>query len=75
MRLLDTECNTLMILRTELNAVPHASLGYHFLRVQAKPKGGPEGSSKEVRPKAQVENDAKSRVDGGRSCLQSALAL
>ena len=51
-----------MILHTELNAVPHASLGYHFLRVQVKAKS----SSRERRT---------SRVDGGRSCLQSALAV
>ena len=36
----DTHTHTLMDMRTELKAVPHASLGYHFLRVQVKPNGG-----------------------------------
>ena len=31
--------DTLMILRAELNAVPHASLGYHFLREPTDPGG------------------------------------
>ena len=32
----DSKGYTLMIMRTELKAVPHAGLGYHFLRVQVR---------------------------------------
>ena len=39
MRSLETGCDTLMDMRTDLIAVPHAGLGFQFLRVQVrKPK-------------------------------------
>ena len=50
----DTHTHTLMIMRTELKAVPHAGLGYHFLRVQVRTTQA-WGLQKEERSKAQVE--------------------
>ena len=46
--------HTLMIARTDWTAVPHAGLGYHFLRVQVRTTA-PGGLQKEKGPKAQVE--------------------
>ena len=34
--LVETQTHTLMDMRTDLTAVPHAGLGYHFLRVQVR---------------------------------------
>ena len=40
------KCDTLMDMRTDLIAVPHAGLGFQFLRVQVmKPKKGRGGPS------------------------------
>ena len=39
-----TRPNALMDMRTDLTAVPHAGLGYHFLRVQVRTTGA-SGSS------------------------------
>ena len=38
-KLVDWSYNTLEILCTELNAVPHAGLGFHFLRVPVRTIG------------------------------------
>ena len=52
-----------MILRTELKAVPHAGLGYHFLRAQVKPKGGLEGSSNRSEAKSSSRERRTGRSD------------
>ena len=47
--------DTLIEMHTELNAVPHAGLGYHFLRVQVrKPekKWRPSNVQRSSKPKA-----------------------
>ena len=45
-----THTHTLMDMRTDLTAVPHAGLGYHFLRVQVRTPGSWR-SSREKRAK------------------------
>ena len=42
-------------MHTDWTAVPHASLGYHFLRVQVR-TAGPGGLQKEKGPKLKTEN-------------------
>ena len=66
--------DALMIMRTDLTAVPHAGLGYHFLRVQVGTNGS-WGLQTEKGPKAQDRKRRAGRDDVVRSCLPSALAL
>ena len=56
-----------------LTAVPHAGLGYHFLRVQVRTTD-PEGLQKEKWPNAE-ETKRRSRVeqDDGGQCTSAAL--
>ena len=61
-------------MHTELTAVPHAGLGYHFLRVQVRTIGS-WGLQEEVGPKAQDRKRRTGRDDVVRSCLPSSLAL
>ena len=57
-----TRRDTLIEMHTDVNAVvPHASLGYHFLRVQVRTIKA-WGLQKEERPKAQ-ETNRRSRVE------------
>ena len=63
-----TKPNTLMDMRTDLTAVPHAGLGFHFLRVPGPSEPG--GLEEEVRPKAQGRRRRTGRNDDDRSCLQ-----
>ena len=49
-KLLDTECDTLIEMRTDVHAVPHAGLGFHFLRIRIRTTGA-LGSSNGERAK------------------------
>ena len=58
-------------MHTELTAVPHAGLGYHFLRVQVRTIGS-WGLQEEVGPKAQDRKRRTGRDDVVRTCLRNA---
>ena len=52
--------DTLMDMRTDVNAVPHTSLGYHFLRVQVRTIGAwrsSKGEGAKVGQKLKTERD------------------
>ena len=52
-----------MDVRTDLTAVPHASLGYHFLRVQVKPNGGWGSSNGSEAQSASTKSTSSDRQD------------
>ena len=58
-----------MDMHTELKAVPHASLGYQFLRVQVKPKGG-WGVVKRNGGQS-LKSTTRRQGNDGRTCLPS----
>ena len=68
--------HTLIERRTDVNAVPHAGLGYHFLRVQVKPNGNWVSSNGNEAQNASTKSTSAERQDDGvRAHLQNALAL
>ena len=57
-----------MDMRTDLIAVPHAGLGFHFLRVRVRTTE-PRGLQEEIGPKSQDRRRRSSRHDDVRSGL------
>ena len=57
-----------MDMHTELKAVPHAGLGFHFLRVRVRTTE-PRGLQEEIGPKSQDRRRRSSRHDDVRSGL------
>ena len=68
-----TRPNTLMDMRTDLTAVPHASLGYHFPRVQVKPNGGWGFSNGSEAQSASTKSTSSDRQDDGGPCTSAEL--
>ena len=64
-----TRPNTLEILCTELNAVPHAGLGFHFLRVHVRTTGSWR-SSRGSRAQKEENERRTNRLTAIRSHLQ-----
>ena len=60
-----------MDMRTDLTAVPHAGLGYHFLRVQVGNHWNLGVLKRRSGPKRKKSNDdhGPNRMTAGRSCL------
>ena len=65
--------HTLMDMRTDLTAVPHANLGYHFLRVQVKPNGGWGSSNGSEAQSASTKSTSSDRQDDGGPCTSAEL--
>ena len=65
--------NTLRIGCAELKAVPHAGLGYHFLRVQVKPNGGWGSSNGSEAQSASTKSTSSDRQDDGGPCASAEL--
>jgi len=65
--------HTLRIGCTELKAVPHAGLGYHFLRVQVKPNGGWGSSNGSEAQSASTKSTSSDRQDDGGPCTSAEL--
>ena len=61
--------HTLTLMHTELKAVPHAGLGYHFLRVQVKPNGGWGSSNGSEAQSASAKSTSSRRRDDGGPCV------
>ena len=68
-----TRPNTLRIGCTELKAVPHAGLGYHFPRVQVKPNGGWGSSNGSEAQSASTKSMSSDRQDDGGPCTSAEL--
>ena len=62
-----------MDMRTDLTAVPHASLGYHFLRVQVKPNGGWGSSNRSEAQSASTKSTSSDRQSDGGPCTSAQL--
>ena len=62
-----------MDMRTDLTAVPHASLGYHFLRVQVKQNGGWGSSNGSEAQSASTKSTSSDRQDDGGPCTSAEL--